>query len=101
MWDDENKVVVVQTPPQSGKVSGGDIYQIIDEETGLDGRVYIVATVLNARGQLGWNLVSLNGGSRFTVEYSDPAVLISEIRKSYNLEKIASCGKCTITIERS
>jgi hypothetical protein len=101
MWDIENTVVVVKNKPGSEVVCCGDIYQVVDEDSGLNGRVYIVATVLNARGHLAYNLVSLNEGSRFTCEYGSPEELISAIRRLYNLEKVASCGKCTITIERN
>ena len=74
----QNKVVI-KTAPIREHVSCGDIYQVVDSGSALNGTVYIVACVLDVRGVLSYNLISLNGGIRFTCEYNTH-ILSSEMK---------------------
>lgn len=95
----ENNVVVKSgssiRPPEQG-----DIYQIIEQSSYLYGKVYILAVCLNERGKLGYNLIGLNSGTRCTMECDTPEELIAHVNKAYKIERVGSCGECTITIDK-
>jgi hypothetical protein len=103
----ENKVVVVENTPEKEVDSCGDIFKVTHTYSGDDiVRYYIVVQVQGKiLGSVAYNLVCLNTGNRFTVNFDTIEALIDSVYKNfdglYKVEKLFRVGQCKITLEKT